>query len=81
MRNILLQLLAYSVLSTQPLVADPSQPLTPGKPAGVRPAQQQNMVPIYGGVLFFGAILAVTIGVAGSSVATTATAAATATTS
>ena len=66
MRNILLQLLAYSILSAQPLAADPSQPpLAPGKPAGVRPAQARDMIPIYGGVILFGALLAVTIGVTG----------------
>ena len=42
--------------------------LAPGKPAGVKPAQFDDMVPIYGSVVLFGALLAVTIGVSGSSV-------------
>ena len=66
MRKITL-LLCFLALSAQPLAADPVLPA--GKPAGVRPAQAGNLVPIYGGVLFFGLILAATIGVAGSSVA------------
>ena len=42
--------------------------LRPGKPAGVNPAQAGDIIPIYGGVLLFGALLAATIGVNGSSV-------------
>ena len=40
----------------------------PGKPSGVKPAQAGDLVPIYSGVILFGALLAVTIGVSGSSV-------------
>lgn len=61
-----------ALLSTQSLNAAETGPLSAGKPAGVKPAQAQNMVPIYGGVLLFGALLAVTIGVNGSSISQTA---------
>jgi len=76
MRQPFVFLSALAVLAAQPLAAAqyrPSvaktAPLAPGKPAGVKPAQADQVVPIYGGVLLFGAILAATIGVSGSSVA------------
>ena len=45
----------------------PAGTLAAGKPAGVKPAQADDLIPIYGGVLLFGALLAATIGVSGSS--------------
>ncbi len=45
----------------------PPATLSPGKPSGVRPAQSGDLIPIYGSVLLFGALLAATIGVNGSS--------------
>ena len=80
MRQTVILLGALAVLVAQPLAAaqnakptaqtGPLSPgtLRPGKPAGVRPAQADDLVPIYGGVVLFGALLAVTIGVNGSSV-------------
>jgi hypothetical protein len=75
MRQPFVLLCALAVLAAQPLAAaqyGPSAaktgPLAPGKPAGVKPAQADDLIPIYGGVLLFGAILAATIGVSGSSV-------------
>lgn len=59
---------ALAMLVAQPLAAAQTAPLPPGKPSGVKPAQAGDLVPIYGGVLLFGALLAVTIGVSGSSV-------------
>jgi hypothetical protein len=76
MRQPFVLLIALAVLAAQPLAAAQYRlsaaktgPLAPGKPAGVKPAQVDDVVPIYGGVLLFGAILAATIGVSGSSVA------------
>jgi hypothetical protein len=66
MRQTFVLLGTLALLIAQPLAA---APLAPGKPAGVRPAQADNLLPVYGGVLLFGALLAVTIGVNGSSVA------------
>jgi hypothetical protein len=68
MRKIFL-LLSLCMLTAQPLAADPAAPLPAGKPAGVRPAQADYLLPAYGGVIFFGVILAATIGFSGSSVA------------
>jgi hypothetical protein len=51
MRKICLLLSAF-VFAAQPLAAASVSPLLPGKPAGVRPAQVETLVPIYGGVLF-----------------------------
>ena len=65
MRQTFVLLGTLALLIAQPLAA---APLAPGKPAGVRPAQADNLLPVYGGVLLFGALLAVTIGVSGSSV-------------
>jgi len=72
MRQTFVLLGALAMLVAQPLAAAPAAksaaPLAPGKPSGVKPAQAGDLVPIYGGVLLFGALLAVTIGVNGSSV-------------
>jgi uncharacterized protein GlcG (DUF336 family) len=75
MRQPFVLLGALVVLVAQPLAAAQYEssaakigPLAPGKPGGVKPAQADDLVPIYGGVLLFGAILAATIGVSGSSV-------------
>ena len=57
------------MLMAQPLAAAETGPLSPGKPAGVKPSQADDLIPIYGSVLLFGALLAATIGVNGSSVA------------
>jgi hypothetical protein len=68
MRKICL-LLSLCLLATRPVAADPAIALPAGKPAGVRPAQTDYLLPAYGGVLFFGLILAATIGFSGSAVA------------
>ena len=69
MRQIFVLPGALALLVAQPLAAaETSPPLQPGKPAGVKFAQAHDLLPIYGGVIFFGALLAVTIGVSGSSV-------------
>jgi hypothetical protein len=75
MRQTLVLLGALAMLVAQPLAAaqngEPAAqtaPLRPGKPSGVKLAQSGDLVPIYGGVLLFGALLAITIGVNGSSV-------------
>jgi hypothetical protein len=68
MRRTITLLGALALLVAQPLAAAEPGPLNPGKPAGVKPAQVHNLVPIYGGVVLFAALLAVTIGVSGSSV-------------
>ena len=69
MRQIFVLPGALALLVAQPLAAaETSPPLQPGKPAGVKSAQAHDLLPIYGGVIFFGALLAVTIGVSGSSV-------------
>jgi uncharacterized protein GlcG (DUF336 family) len=59
---------SLALLVAQPLAAAETAPLAPGKPSGVKPAQAEDLIPIYGGVLLFGALLAATIGVSGSSV-------------
>jgi hypothetical protein len=63
---------AMALLVAQPLTAAEPGPLTPGKPAGVKPAQVNNLLPIYGGVALLGTLLAATIFVNGSSVSGTA---------
>jgi hypothetical protein len=74
MRQTFILLGALAMLVAQPLAAAPlvqaknAAPLPPGKPSGVKPAQAGDLMPIYGGVVLFGALLAVTIGVSGSSV-------------
>lgn len=74
MRQSFVLLGALAMLVAQPLAAAPLDTakstisLPPGKPSGVKPAQAGDLVPIYGGVILFGALLAVTIGVSGSSV-------------
>jgi hypothetical protein len=70
MRQFIILLGALALLVVQPLAAAEPGPLTPGKPAGVKPAQANNLLPVYGGVVLFGALLAVTIGVSGSSIST-----------
>ena len=55
----------------------PPASLAPGKPSGVKPAQAGDLVPIYGSVLLFGALLAATIGVTGSASPPTAPASST----
>ena len=72
MRQTIILLGALALLVAQPLAAAEPGPLTPGKPAGVKPAQAGNLLPIYGGVVLFAALLAVTIGVNGSSVSSAA---------
>jgi uncharacterized protein GlcG (DUF336 family) len=72
MRQIIVLMGALAMLVAQPLTAAETGPLAPGKPSGVKPAQAGDLVPIYGGVLLFGALLAVTIGVSGSSISQTA---------
>jgi len=72
MRQAIILLGALALLVAQPLAAAEPGPLTPGKPAGVKPAQVDNLVPIYGGVVAFAALLAVTIGVNGSSISSAA---------
>jgi hypothetical protein len=72
MRQTFILLGALALLVAQPLAAAEPQPLTPGKPAGVASAQLHNMLPVYGGIVLFGALLAVTIGVSGSSVSSAA---------
>jgi hypothetical protein len=72
MRQTIILLSALALLVAQPLTAAERRPLTPGKPAGVQPAQASNLLPIYGGVALFGALLAVTIFTTGSSVSGTA---------
>jgi hypothetical protein len=72
MRQIIILLGALALLVAQPLAAAERGPLTPGKPAGVKPAQVSNLLPIYGGVALFAALLAVTIGVSGSSTSSAA---------
>jgi hypothetical protein len=68
MRQIFVLPGALALLVAQPLAAaETLPPLQPGKPAGVKAAQVHDLLPIYGGVIFFGALLAVTIGVSGSS--------------
>jgi hypothetical protein len=59
---------ALALLAAQPLAAAEPAPPAPGKPAGVNPAQVGDLLPIYGGVAAFADLLAVTIGVSGSSV-------------
>lgn len=68
MRQTFVLLGALALLVAQPLDAAETAPLTPGKPAGVRPAQADSLLPVFGGVVLFGALLAVTIGVSGSSI-------------
>ncbi len=72
MRQTMILLSALAMLAAQPLDAAPlvqgAAPLAPGKPAGVKPAQSDYLVPAYGAVILFGALLAITIGVSGSSV-------------
>ena len=68
MRQTFVFLGALTMLVAQPLAAAETAPLPPGKPSGVKPAQAGDLIPIYGGVLLFGALLALTIGVKGSSV-------------
>lgn len=73
MRQILVLAAALALTVAQPLTAAETSlakpaPLAPGKPAGIKPAQASNMPAIYGGVVAFGALLAITIGVSGSSI-------------
>jgi len=68
MRQILVLAAALAFTVAQPLAAAEPAPLSPGKPAGIKPAQASNMPAIYGGVIAFGALLAITIGVSGSSI-------------
>jgi hypothetical protein len=73
MRQTLVLAAALAFTVAQPLAAAETSaakpmPLAPGKPAGIKPAQASNMPAIYGGVIAFGALLAITIGVSGSSI-------------
>jgi|HubBroStandDraft_6_1064221.scaffolds.fasta_scaffold3167788_1 hypothetical protein len=72
MRQTIIVLGALALLVAQPSTAAEPGPLTPGKPAGVKRAQASNMLPIYGGVAFVGALLAVTIGFSSSSISSNA---------
>ena len=51
-------------LAAAPAMADPA--LAPGKPAGVRPAEGEQMTYIYGGVLLFAGLLFGIIGTTGN---------------
>lgn len=69
MRQTFVLLGALALLVAQPLAAaEPGKPLPPGKPAGVKPAQTDRVFNAYGPALALGALLAITIGVSGSSV-------------
>jgi hypothetical protein len=72
MRRTIILLGTIGLFVAQPLAAAEPGPLAPGKPAGVKPAQRDNLLPIYGGVAFVGALLAITIGVSGSSISSSA---------
>lgn len=68
MRKTFLLLGALALLAAEPLSAAETAPLAPGKPAGIRPAQADSLASAYAPALLFGALLALTIGVNGSSV-------------
>ena len=69
MRQTLFILAALALLVAQPLdAADTTTPLAPGKPAGTKAAQINSLWSAYGPAVVLGALLAVTIGVSGSSV-------------
>jgi hypothetical protein len=72
MRQTIILLSALALLVAQSLTAAELAPLTPGKPAGVKPAQVGDLLPIYGGIAAVAALLAVTIGASGSSVSSAA---------
>lgn len=69
MRQTLVLLGALALLVAQPLNAAETAhaPLSPGKPAGVKPAQASSLLNAYAPALVFGALLAITIGVSGNS--------------
>lgn len=67
MRKTLVLLGALALLAAEPLSAAETASLAPGKPAGVKPAQANSLASAYGPALLFGALLAITIGVSGSS--------------
>lgn len=70
MRQTLFILAALALLVAQPLnAADTTTPLAPGKPAGTKAAQINSLWSAYAPAVVLGALLAVTIGVSGSSVA------------
>ncbi|HEX4273485.1 MAG TPA: hypothetical protein VHZ32_18990 [Rhizomicrobium sp.] len=69
MRQTLILLGALALLVAPPLAAaEPATPLRPGKPAGVKPAQADRVFNAYTPALALGALLAITIGISGSSV-------------
>jgi hypothetical protein len=68
MRQTLFILAALALLVAQPLTAAETAPLSPGKPAGIKPAQIDKVWSAYGPEVAFAALLAVTIGISGSSV-------------
>lgn len=71
MRQTFVLLGALALLVAQPLAAaESAKPLHPGKPAGIKPAQASNAINAYGPALALGALLAITIGISGSSVST-----------
>src|ERR1700761_9313827 len=74
MRQTLFILAALVLLVAQPLDAAEKTPapLAPGKPAGAKAAQINTLWSAYAPAVVFGALLAVTIGVSGSSSATEA---------
>lgn len=70
MRQTFVLVGALALLVAQPLAADPTAPLSPGKPAGIKPAQADSLVSAYAPAVLLGALLAVTVGMNGSSIST-----------
>ena len=69
MRQTLFLLGALALIVAQPLNAAETAPLAPGKPAGIKPAQADGVVSAFAPAVLLGALLAITVGVNGSSVA------------
>lgn len=67
MRKTFVLLGALALFAAEPLSAAETAPLPSGKPAGIKPAQANSLASAYGPALLFGALLALTIGVSGSS--------------
>jgi hypothetical protein len=68
MRQTLFILAALALLVAQPLnAAETAAPLAPGKPAGAKAAQINSLWSAYAPAVVLGALLAITIGVSGSS--------------
>jgi len=68
MRKLTVALLCFALI----LPAQAESMLPPGKPAGVKPAQAENLAYIYGGVILFAAILFAFIGTTGNAPISTA---------